>query len=83
MRGALRRLGVADEEEVVARGRRAHRRLADRTQVGDRAHLEVVGGDDAAIADLAAQVVVDDQARERGRACAARDRDSDRADARS
>ena len=67
MRGALGRLGVADEEQVVTGGGGPHRRLADRAEVGDRAHLEVVGGDDAAIADLAPQVVVDDQARERGR----------------
>ena len=57
MRGALRRLGVADEEEIVARGRGAHRRLADRAELADGAHLEIVGDDDAAIADLAAQIV--------------------------
>ena len=65
---ALARGRVAHEEQVVPRRRRAHRRLADRTELADRAHLEVVGDDDAAVADLAAQEVLDDQAREgRGR----------------
>ena len=61
MRGALGGLGVADEEQVVTGGSGPHRRLADRAEVGDRAHLEVVGGDDAAVADLPPQVVVDDR----------------------
>src|SRR5213080_1596376 len=66
-RRALRWLGVADEQEVVAGLRRPHRRLTDRTRLRDGAHLEVVGDDHAAEADLAAKVLVDDPARERRR----------------
>ena len=66
-RGALCRLRVADEQEVVAGRSRAHRGFADRARLGDGAHLEVVGDDHAAKADLAAQVLVDDPPRERRR----------------
>ena len=65
--GPLGRLRVADEQQIVAGRRRAHRRLADRAGLADRAHLEVVRDDDAAEADLAPQPVADDAARERRR----------------
>jgi hypothetical protein len=66
MRAALLRLGMADQEQIVPRRRRPHRGLADGAELADGAHLEVVGDDDPAIADLAAQIVGHDQPRERG-----------------
>ena len=50
----------------MAGGRRAHRGLADRARLAHRAHLEVVGHDHAAEAQLAAQPVADEATRERG-----------------
>jgi len=58
---------VADQQQVVAGGGRAHRRLADRARLAHRAHLEVVGDDHAAEGELAAQPVADQASRERGR----------------
>ena len=43
----------------------AHGRLTDRARLGDRAHLEIVRDDDPAEAELAAEVVLDQQPRER------------------
>jgi hypothetical protein len=66
VRAALLGLGVADEQEVVPRLRRPYRRLADRAELADGAHLQIVRDDDAAIADLAAEIVVHDEPREGG-----------------
>src|SRR5213078_885519 len=60
--GALGRFGVTREQQIVTRLRRSHRRLADGRALPDRAHLEVVGGDDAAEPELIAQAVFDDRA---------------------
>jgi hypothetical protein len=56
----LGRRGVADQEEIVPGRGGAHGGLADRAERADRAHLEVVRHDDAAVAHLAAEVVLHD-----------------------
>ena len=62
---ALGRRGVADEEQIVAGIGRAHGRFTDGARLAHRTHLEIVGHDDAAEADLFAQIVLDDESRER------------------
>src|SRR5207245_9496308 len=63
--GALGRLGVADEEQVVTGIGGAYRRLTDGARLAHRAHLQIIRDDDAAEANLAAQAILHDQARER------------------
>ena len=48
-------LAVAEEQQVAAGGERQDGGLAGAPLVGDRAHLEVVAGDDAAKAEAPAQ----------------------------
>src|SRR5438128_113312 len=43
----------------------AYRRLTDGARLAHRAHLQIIRDDDAAEANLAAQVILHDQARER------------------
>jgi hypothetical protein len=55
---------VGDHHRVAAGGDRRDRGRADALAIGDRGHVEIVGDDQAAVAELAAQQVGDDRARQ-------------------
>src|SRR5215467_15051356 len=64
VRLALAGCRVADDQEIVSGAGGAHRRLADRAELADGAHLEIVRDDHPAEAELAPEIVRDDGARE-------------------